>query len=145
LKLKPFQERTGKNKLEAVIQKEILDWLSIWGYTNWRSYTGPIVRGGHKGSKTFFTKNPMAGYPDITGFFKGDNKHRMFVIEVKTHKGRMSPEQKDWFALLHQHGVVCVLARKVEDVIERFRKVENGFTTDDNHERDNVPEDVPDA
>lgn len=124
LKLSPSPHKIGTDKPERDIQKEIMDWLALWGYTHWRSYTGPVVRGGHRGSKVFFTKNPMAGYPDITGFFKGDMAHKMFVIEVKTHKGRMSPEQKQWFKLLERHGVVCVLARKLEHVIERFRAIE---------------------
>jgi len=108
---------------ESEIQSEIIEWLDGEGYTYWRSYVGPIVRGGG-GKKTRFSKNPMAGYPDITGFLK-KHPRQLFTMEVKTDVGKLSDLQKKWIALLREHGVVCIVPRSLEDARIRLAKFES--------------------
>lgn len=76
---------------------------------------GPIVRGGGKRS-TFMTPNPLAGMPDIMGFFQ--NSKRLFAIEVKNSTGKLSDKQKDWIKLLEKNGTACFVARTLQEVID---------------------------
>ena len=105
---------------ESEIQTAILKYLETMGYTVWRSYVGPIVQSSNRGSRVNFRPNPMAGYPDITGFLKSHPK-QMFCIEVKAHNGKVSDKQKEWFELLDRHGVIVFVARSVQDVIDNLK------------------------
>lgn len=104
---------------ESAIQRSIIEYLRMRGHTVWRSYVGPVIQ--NKNGKRFYSKNEMAGYPDITGF-SAKRKNQMFCIEVKTKTGRLSDEQKKWFKLLKRHGVVVFVATSIEDVVEAFRE-----------------------
>lgn len=56
----------------------------------------------------------VSGWPDITSVtYPGG---RMFCIEVKTYKGRLSREQALRLKQLWEHGVLICIARSVEDV-----------------------------
>ena len=110
----------GRNKIqnpkEAEVQAAILQWLKLAGYSAWRVPMGPIPC--HKGGqKTRWRPNPMAGFPDIMGICK-NRPGRMFVIEVKAWKGRISEKQKLWLAHLEALGVITIVARDLSTVIE---------------------------
>ena len=55
----------------------------------------------------------LAGFPDLV-LFPGDG--RAFVFEVKTDKGRVSPEQRQVMDRLHHLGIGGAVVRSVEDV-----------------------------
>lgn len=96
--------------LESEIQRAILSWLSSEGFVHWRCSLGGVRHSGI-GRK----KNPMKGFPDIAGIGR-NGLGRMFVIEVKTKTGRLSPEQEKWRAVLEAKGVIYILARSLDDV-----------------------------
>lgn len=103
-----------KQQKEQDIQKEILDWLSASGHKVWKNYLGPkLIKGG------YFTKNPNAGQPDIFGIH-GDRTGKLFAIEVKTQEGRLSEGQKNEIRELEKYGVLVVIARDLNTVIEAF-------------------------
>jgi len=114
---------TLERQKESEIQKDILDYLKAKGYTHWRSYVGPIVRGGHGGRRPQFSKNPMAGYPDVTGFLLNE-PNQMFCMEIKTKKGIVSDEQIKWHKLLIEHGVIVMIPKSVEEAINTMELME---------------------
>lgn len=59
--------------------------------------------------------NPLKGFPDIFGYLPDG---RGFVIEVKTETGKVSPLQNDWLVKLQNTGVICIVARSLDDVKE---------------------------
>lgn len=100
----------------------IMDYLKFQGYDFWRSYVGPIVRGGN-GQKKFYTKNEMAGYPDLTAFLKSNPK-QMFCIEVKSEKGQLSKDQKSWKKFLQRHSIPVIVCRSLQQTIDTLREME---------------------
>ena len=99
---------------ESEIQKAILHYLRAAGHFVWRSYTGPVM---HR--NRVFAKNPIAGYPDISGIHKSKPGH-LFCIEVKSQKGILEPAQVRWKEDLERAGATYILARSVEDVIREL-------------------------
>ena len=55
----------------------------------------------------------IKGWPDLTGFRRSDGK--AVFIEVKTAKGRPSPEQINFIELAKRSGALAGIARSVED------------------------------
>jgi len=45
----------------------------------------------------------------------------MFVVEVKSTYGKLDPKQKQWIYELQTRGVICIVARSVDDVIDRLQ------------------------
>lgn len=99
---------------EAAIQSQIISYLRRSGHLVCRVPLGG-VKHTLKG-KTFFKKNPLAGFPDLF-FLHADKSGRMICVEVKSEKGRQSPLQKEWQAKLESFGITYILARSVRDVI----------------------------
>lgn len=98
---------------ESDIQRAILDFLEAKQVTHWRcSLGGTFVR--NRGAIAF-RKNPMTGFPDVAGICP-DSGGKFFTVEVKTPKGRLSPEQKVWKDKLEGQGVLYIIATSVEDV-----------------------------
>lgn len=97
---------------ESDLQKVVCQYLELRQICFWRNYIGPIIR--HNG---IMTKNPMAGLPDIIGVLKNG---RMFAIELKSQKGRLSEAQKKWIAMLVANNVICIVATSLNDVMSVF-------------------------
>lgn len=97
-----------KLKSEAEIQKEIREYLRSTHrpYTVSDATLSLNVRGQR-------VQRVVSGWPDITAV---TDNGRMFCIEVKAHKGRLSREQALRLKQLHSHGVLVCIARSVEDV-----------------------------
>lgn len=57
--------------------------------------------------------NPLKGFPDIFGYLPSG---RAFVIEVKTETGKLSELQGQWLTRLQNTGVICIVARSLDDV-----------------------------
>lgn len=55
------------------------------------------------------------GFPDLFGYRKRDGK--MFFIEVKTCRGRLSEEQKHWREVLIHEPVIYGVARDPADAL----------------------------
>lgn len=97
---------------ESDIQKQILEYLKAKGYLVWRNYVGPVLQGNKR-----FTKNPMAGLPDILGICR-NRPGVLFGIEVKTEEGVLSEKQKNWILDLKSHGALVFVADNIEIVIK---------------------------
>lgn len=44
----------------------------------------------------------------------------MICIEVKSKKGRLTPEQNEFLKTMHRLGALCLVARSLEDVTHAF-------------------------
>ena len=55
------------------------------------------------------------GFPDLFGYRRKDGK--FFAIEVKTGTGRLRKNQKEALELLRAHGVLCGVARNIDDAL----------------------------
>lgn len=71
--------------------------------------TGRITRGA--GGRIFFGYDPLAvrGVADIIACFKG----RAIAIEVKSHTGRVRPDQVEWLRAWEKAGGLAMVARSV--------------------------------
>lgn len=107
-----------KTQSEADIQKQILDYLEVKGYVVWRNFVGPVIR--TRGDKQIFTKNKMAGLPDIIGVCKSV-PGKMFAIEVKTAKGKASERQEEWLLKLSKSGATVFIARDLRPVMAAIK------------------------
>jgi len=99
-----------KSTPEGLIQASILRWLKHHDIFHWRSNN----TGVWDPTRKLFRKSPntMKGVSDILGVFQG----RLLAIEVKSAKGRISPEQEQFLSQINQEGGVAFVARSIQDV-----------------------------
>ena len=97
---------------EKDIQKGILEYLSYRKGFFWRNNSG-----GFRDIKNHFYRFGLKGSPDILGIIPPDG--RLVAIEVKSATGQMTDDQRWFQEQVEKHGGVYVLARSVQDVIER--------------------------
>lgn len=124
---KPSQLQRVVHKKEAEIQREILHYLKWKKYTHWRNYVGPIVHG--YGAKRSYSKNHMAGLPDILGIFK-NKPGQLFGIEIKSKTGKLSTDQKLWLKRLEDSGVYVMVVRSLDTVIKLLEEREASHARD---------------
>jgi hypothetical protein len=96
---------------ERKIQDAILRFLELQDIKCWHVRNGGTydpVR------KIFRSNSSIKGLSDIQGWIKGDG--RFLAIEVKSEKGKLTPEQKDFIAEAAEDGCVAGVARSVDDV-----------------------------
>jgi hypothetical protein len=93
---------------EGRVKADCLRYLDRLGVTAWNNPTGAVrVRGGrwlHFGRK---------GSADILGCLPGG---RFLAVEVKSKRGRLSPEQRRFLADISGLGGVAVVARSCRDI-----------------------------
>ena len=92
---------------EGQIQRAILDALPLLGVVAWRTQSG--TRSGGR------MHLAPSGTPDIVGYRIRDAK--FIAIECKAPGGKPSPEQVAWLARAQASGVLCGIARGVDDVV----------------------------
>ena len=102
---------------EGVIKNSIMEYLSLlsdgmfWIHDSIGVFD-PVKRCYRRRSK--YHRN---GVSDILGLYRG----KSVAIEVKTPKGRLSPEQDLFLKDFASHGGIAIVARSREDVIEGIR------------------------
>lgn len=103
---------------ESDIQRAILDYLKARGIMAWRQ----------KSEGTFDAKRGVyrrgtgtPGLPDIGGILPGG---RCLLIEVKSDKGRVRPEQVAFLARAREAGAVAFVARSAGDVEYKLKEAE---------------------
>lgn len=97
---------------EAILIKEILEWLDILRGMHQLDYTRIHVD-GIRTSGGGRRKNPMKGFSDIEVVVRG----HVGYIETKSKKGILSDEQQAFAESRMRHGAKYLLARKLDDVI----------------------------
>jgi hypothetical protein len=97
---------------ETEIQSQILQWLRNCKILHWRVPVGGVRKAGGKRARS-----SMTGFPDICGLTPSG---RMFVIEVKAAKGRLSSEQSDWLERLYNEGAHALVVRGLSELQRAF-------------------------
>lgn len=107
---------------EGSIQDATLQLLRIAGYWVKRMHLGPVIHHVGPSHKLVYAPNPLRGFPDLFGFCK-TRRGRLFVIELKSRKGRLADHQKDWIQDLYTQGALCIVAR---DPITALKLLQEG-------------------
>lgn len=108
--IKPGYDLTGKPIPEKTIQDQIRSALSYYCVV-FRANVGTFKQGDR-----FISTGIPKGFPDLFGFRKSDGK--MFFIEVKNVKGRLSPEQINFGKKMEEAKVLYGVARSVDDAFK---------------------------
>ena len=103
-----------KQPSEHDIQKQILDWLKLNHIFHWRNNTGAVAS-SYRWKSRFFRFGAV-GSPDIFVMFG----NRIYGIEVKGPKGKLSPAQEEFRDRFRCAGGVYIVARGLQDVISEF-------------------------
>lgn len=108
---------------EHDIQSAILIYVtSLPGSYFERRNTGASKFSGDNG-KNYYVKFGVEGAADIQGTLKTEWGGQSIAIECKRLKGGVqSQAQKNWQRNFERGGGIYILARSVEDVVERLRK-----------------------
>lgn len=100
---------------ESVLVKHTLRALELRGVWAWRTNSGGVMVQGS------LYRGAPAGTPDILGVIDG----RLFGLEAKTAKGRVSETQRVWHSRAEREGVRVGVFRTVGEalaMVEEWRK-----------------------
>ena len=104
---------------EHILQKSIVAYLRSRGYrTQCNDVFNAVkyINGENKRIIEISHLKAMGagkGYPDLTAHCKDET----IYIEIKTDKGRLSPEQKEWQEFFTRAGRKYIVARSVMDLM----------------------------
>lgn len=87
---------------EGIIKKDICSYLRAIGVFHWVNQAGKVP------GRTLAKK----GVADLLGVYKG----KLLAIEVKTEKGIVSEEQREFITAILLNGGIAFVARSVDDV-----------------------------
>lgn len=93
---------------EAVIVRHILEYLSFIGAKAGKTKTMGVKRG----NAYCFDKFTYRGFPDITGFHKG----QIFFIEAKAGRNKQSNDQLLFQQMCKEAGILYILAYDLAQV-----------------------------
>lgn len=122
--------RVRSTPSEREIERSILAWLNYQPKTKaWKNKSmgtyDPVRKAFRRSNDPFSQK----GTSDIIGIWNG----RMICIEVKSAKGRATPEQKQFLQEMANLGAISMLVRSLDDVLNGFDALtgmENSGQTD---------------
>lgn len=78
-----------------------------------RLFVRPIVNSEvTRNGKTFHVRAGIKGQCDLYGIVEGGGH---IELELKAAKGRLSPEQETWMALMRRMGVPCLVLKSEKD------------------------------
>lgn len=99
---------------EQVIEKQICKHLHAKGIFHWKAKTVGTWDAG----KNIYRKSAgyMKGVSDLIGLYNG----RMLAIEVKSARGRPTPEQVTFQECVRHNGGIAFIARSVEEVQQKL-------------------------
>lgn len=98
---------------ESELLSFALTCLKQSGLVYWRVPNGPVMHS--IGNKVIRKRSPIAGFPDLAGVFPNG---KFFAIELKTDKGRLSPEQTEWITKLNMSGAMALVLRSKDEIRE---------------------------
>lgn len=110
MNIKPGYDLRGKPISEKIIQDQIRMALSATCIV-FRANVGVFKQGDR-----FISTGLPKGFPDLFGFRKKDGK--IFFIEVKNAKGRLSEGQKLFADFIKNYPVIYGVARSIEEALE---------------------------
>lgn len=94
----------GIKLTEKMIQNQILSYLRTIGIYCWKHWQGPM--------------SSFKGVSDILGIMK-DGK--FIAIEVKTDRGRVTPEQQNFLDIINKNNGMAFLAKSLDEVMQKIK------------------------
>ena len=112
---------SGEKKRAAMteehrIMNEIRTALSQNGCVSFRMNVGKMKTPDGR----YFDTGVPVGFSDIFGFRESDGK--AFFIEVKTKKGKVSPNQKAFLRAMQSSGAIAGVCRSPEEAIKLVKE-----------------------
>jgi hypothetical protein len=98
---------------ESELLSFALTCLKQSGLVYWRVPNGPVMHSIN--GKMIRKCSPIKGFPDIAGVLPSG---KFFAIELKTDKGRLSPEQVEWITKLNHTGGIAIVLRSKDEIRE---------------------------
>lgn len=83
---------------EALLTRSVRQLLNAAGIFHW---------------KEFQTLGSYRGVSDVIGIYKG----QMIALEIKSDRGRVSPEQQSFIDRINAEGGIAAVVRSIDDVI----------------------------
>lgn len=99
-----YRARAARDMAEAVLQRRVQELATTLG---WAWYHAPDNRPGGRAGRV---QRVVAGWPDLV-LVRG---RRIVYRELKTHTGRVSPEQARWHELLTIAGADVAVWRPLD-------------------------------
>ena len=103
----------GDEMTEAELLSFSLKYLKGKGILHWRVANGPVMH--TLGTRVIYKPSNIKGMPDIAGLMPCG---RFFAIELKSAKGRLSPEQVGWINKINDSNGVAVVIRTSNELLE---------------------------
>jgi penicillin-binding protein-related factor A (putative recombinase) len=111
------ESRIKSTASEKQIENSILQWLSYQPRCKaWKNQSVGIYDPVRKSYRKPASKFTAKGSSDIIGIWNG----RMICIEVKSAKGRLTPEQNEFLKAMSALGAFCLVAKDLQTVIDAF-------------------------
>lgn len=104
---------------EAMLQRDALAWLKVRGILAWRMALGPVLKAGGR----VRAPNALRGFPDIAGVLSRAQRGRLWAVEFKSTKGRLSKGQEEWLTKLRDAGCAVAVVRYVGELEAFFREL----------------------
>lgn len=111
------ESKTKLTPSEREIEQSILEWMNLQqGCKAWKNKSTGTYDPVRKVFRKQGGKYTEKGTSDILGIYNG----RMLCIEVKSAKGKVSPEQKSFLEAMADLGAACAVVRSLDDVVHLF-------------------------
>lgn len=102
---------------EKAIETQILNFLKLNQVFCWKNQSIGVYDTGRKQFRKSNNPNHIKGTSDVLGILADG---RFLAIEVKSKKGRLTEEQKEFINRINERGGLAFVARSVEDVEIEF-------------------------
>ena len=99
---------------EKEIENSILEYLAARKILAWKNQSVGVFDPTKQIFRKSFNRHHRKGVSDILGVYRG----KFLAIEVKSVKGRLSPEQEEFLAAVKEAGGISCVACSIEDVVE---------------------------
>jgi len=99
--------------LEKEIENQILEYLNHLGVFCWKVNSVGVYDSKRRVYRKSHNKYHLNGVADVLGILPGG---RMFAVEVKSEKGRLTEAQKHFLNRLSKDGGLPLVARSIEDL-----------------------------
>lgn len=113
-----------KSTPEGLVLRAICDYLKLLEHQGkllfWRQNNTPTFDQARGIYRKATGPGHRPGVPDLIAVLKPSG--RAMFIEVKAHKGVVSPDQKMLLNALGEAGALCVVARSIDDVAAVLKK-----------------------
>lgn len=98
---------------EAELLTFTLKYLKARKIFHWRMPLGAVIR--TIGKRVIHCPSPIKGMPDIGGILPSG---QFFALELKSAKGKLSPEQTTWINDINKNNGIAVVIRTTKELID---------------------------